>query len=102
MSYLSHALFYQRGDLHLLDKIEMKLLIYMQAFMLIIHHSILCTTFIITHTYASYRIAGESFGSGTRRAGESRSVGDPGTGGARDRGARRGTPGVRGPPAGFL
>jgi hypothetical protein len=80
----------------------MKLLIYMQAFMLIIHHSILCTNFIITHTYASYRIAGGSFGSGARREGESISIGDPGTGGARDRGAKRGTPGVHGPPAKFI
>jgi hypothetical protein len=98
MSCLSHALFYRRGDLHLLGQIEMKLLIYMQAFMLIIPHSILCMTFIITHTYASYRIVGESFSSGARRAGGSRSAGDPGTGGARGQGARRGTPGVRGPP----
>jgi hypothetical protein len=71
----------------------------MQAFIIIIHHSILCTTFIITHTYASYRIAGGCSGSGVRRAGGSRSVGDLDKGGARGRGARRGTPGVRGPPA---
>jgi hypothetical protein len=31
------ALFYRRGDLHLLGKIEMKIFIYMQALMLIIH-----------------------------------------------------------------
>ena len=36
MSCLLSALFYRRGDLHLLGKIEMKLFIYMQAFMLII------------------------------------------------------------------
>jgi hypothetical protein len=71
----------------------------MQAFTLIIPHSILCTTFIIAHTYASYRIVGESSGSGAITAGESRSAGDPGTGGARGQGARQGTPRVRGPPA---
>jgi hypothetical protein len=58
MSCLLHALFYRKGDLDLLGKIEMKLLIYMQAFMLIIPHSILCTFLLVTHTYASYKIAG--------------------------------------------
>jgi len=56
-------------------------------------------TLIITHTYASYKIAGESSSSSDRRAGGSRSAGDPSTEGARDQGTRRGTPGVRGPPA---
>ena len=91
MSCLLSALFYQRGDLHLLGKIEMKLFIYMQAFMLIIPHSIPCTFLLVTHTYVSYRIAGGASSSSARGAGRGRPVGDPGTGGARGLVARRGT-----------
>jgi hypothetical protein len=78
--------------MHLLGNLEVEMFIYMLAHLLIMYHSILCMTFIITHTYASYRIAGGSSGSGARRAGGSRSAGDPGIGGAQGRGARRGTP----------
>jgi len=56
-------------------------------------------TFIITHPYASYRIAGGSSSSHVRGAGESRIVGDLGTGGAQGRGTRRRSSRVRGPPA---
>ena len=99
MSCLLSALFYRRGGLHLLGKIEMKLCIYMQAFMPIIPHSIPCTFLIVTHMYASYRIVGGASSSSARGAGRGRPVGDLGTGGARGQGARRGTPKVRGPPA---
>jgi hypothetical protein len=57
--------------------------IYMHALVFIMYPSILCMTFIITHTYASYRIAGGNSGSGARRAGGSISIADSSTGGAR-------------------
>jgi len=91
MSCLLSGLFYRRGDLHLLGKIEMKLFIYMKAFMLIIPHFMPCTFLIATHMYASYRITGGASSSSARGAGRGRPVGDPGIGGARGRGARRGT-----------
>jgi hypothetical protein len=56
-------------------------------------------TLIITHTYTSYKITGESSSSSDRRVGGSISAGDPSTEGARGQGTRRGTPEVRGPPA---
>jgi hypothetical protein len=50
-----------------------------------------------TYTNASYRIAGGSASSSTRGAGRGRPTGNPGTRGARGRGARRGPARVRGP-----
>jgi hypothetical protein len=52
---------------------------------------------IITYTNASYRIAGENISIGTREAGWGRLIGNPGTGGARGRGARRRSARVHGP-----
>jgi hypothetical protein len=70
--------------------------------MSIICHLIWCTNCIITYINASYRIAGGSTSSGTRGAGQGRPIENPGTGGARGRGARRGSARVRGPSTWFL
>jgi hypothetical protein len=64
--------------------------------MIIACHRIRCTVCIFTYTIASYRIAGGSAGSSVRGADRDRPTGDPGTGGARGRGTRRGPTRVRG------
>jgi hypothetical protein len=65
--------------------------------MIIACHRIQCTVCISTYTIASYRIAWESVSSSAREADRDQPTGNPGTGGAKGRGARRGPARVRQP-----
>jgi hypothetical protein len=62
--------------------------VYIHALMIIICHSIWCTTSISTYTYTSYRIAGEVDSIRARGTGRGSTAGRARTGGADRRGGR--------------